>query len=93
MSLKKLVQDECYAYEICNQFCNFGINSSVADLSAFNLITQIIESLMETSKSFIQTFTKFFVDVEDPFRGLDLNCTRLLGFDIGNPYTGLHYRS
>ena len=37
---------------------------------------------METLKSFIQTFTKFFVGGEDPFRGFDLNCTRLLGFEI-----------
>ena len=39
---------------------------------------------METLKSFIQEFYKVFVNAEDPFRGLDVICTRLLGFEISN---------
>ena len=33
-SLKKLAQDECYLEEICNQFSNFRMSCSVADLPA-----------------------------------------------------------
>ena len=39
---------------------------------------------METLKSFIQKLPKVFVDAEDPFRGLDLECARLLVFEIAN---------
>ena len=53
---------------------------SVADLPAYNLITPMIDSFNGDAKKFYTNFYKVFADAEDPFRGLDLSCTRLLGF-------------
>ena len=83
-SLKNLAQDECYAEEICGQFSNFRMSCSVADLPADNLITPVINSFNGDVEKFYPSFYKIFVDAEDPFRGLDVNCTRLLGFEIAN---------
>ena len=38
---------------------------------------------METLNSFIQDF-KVSVNTENPFRGIDVNCTRLLVFEMAN---------
>ena len=83
-SFKKLAQDECYPEEICSQFSNFRMSGSVADLPAYNLVTPVISSFNGDVEKFYPRFYKFFVDAEDPFRGLDVNCTRLLGFKIAN---------
>ena len=70
------------------------MSCSVAYLPAYNLITPVINSFDGNIENFYPKFYKAFVDAEDPFRGLDLNCTRLLGFEIKNHmYTSLHYRS
>ena len=84
-SLQKLVQDECYREKIYSQFSNFRMSCSVADLPAYKLITPVINLFNDVEK-FYPNFYKFFVDAEDPFRVLDLSCTRLLGFDIANHY-------
>ena len=60
------------------------MSCSVADLPAYNLITPVINSFSGDVKKFYPSFCKVFVDAEDLFRGLDVNCTRLLGFDIAN---------
>ena len=60
------------------------MNCSVADLPAYNLITPVINSFNGDVEKFYPSFYKVFVDAEDPFRGLDVNCTRLLGFEIAN---------
>ena len=83
-SLKKLAQDECYPEEIWSQFISFRMSCSVADLPAYNLITPVINSFNGDAEKFYPNFYNVFVDAEDPFRGLDLNCTRLLGFEIAN---------
>ena len=83
-SLKKLARDECYPEEICSQFSNFRMSCSVADLPAYNLIAPVITSFNGDVEKFYPSFYKVFVDAEDPFRGLDVNCTRLLGFEIVN---------
>ena len=84
-SLKKFAQDECYTEEICSQFSNFRMSCSVIDLPAYNLITPVINSFNDGYiEKFYASFYKVFVDAEDPFRGLDVNCTRLLGFEIAN---------
>ena len=83
-SFKRLAQDECYPEEICSQFSNFRMSCSVADLPAYNLIMPVINSFNGDVDKFYPIFYKVFVDVEDPFRGLDLNCTRLLGFETAN---------
>ena len=83
-SLKKLAQDECYPEEICSQFSNFRMSCSVADLPAYSLITPVINSFNGDVEKFYPNFYKVFVDAEDPFRGFDLNCTRLLGFEVAN---------
>ena len=83
-SLKKLAQDECYPEEICSQFSNFRMSCSVDDITAYNLITPVISSFNGDVEKFYPRFYKVFVDAEDPFRGLDVNCTRLLGFEIAN---------
>ena len=57
---------------------------SVANLPAYNLITPVINSFNGDVEKFYPSFYKVFVDAEDPFRGLDVNCTRLLGFEIAN---------
>ena len=83
-SLKKLAQHECYPEEICSQFSNFRMSCSVADLPACNLITPVINSFNGDVGKLYPSFYKVFVDPKDPFRGLDVNCTRLLGFEIAN---------
>ena len=60
------------------------MSCSVADLPAYNLITPVINSFNGDVEKFYPSFYKVFVDAEDPFRGLDVNCTRLLGFEIAN---------
>ena len=82
---KELAQDECYPEEICGQFSCFRMSCSVADLSAYNLITPVINSFNGDVEKFYPNFYKVFMDAEDPFRRFDLNCTRLLGFQIANP--------
>ena len=77
-SLKRLAQDECYPEEICSQFSSFRMSCSVADLPVYNLITPLINSFNGDAEKFYPE------NAEDPFRGLDLNCTRLLGFEIAN---------
>ena len=83
-TLKKFAQDECYPEEICSQFSSFRMSCSVADLPAYNLITPVINSFNGDAEKFYPNFYKVFVDAEHPFRGLDLDCTRLLGFEIAN---------
>ena len=83
-SLKKLAQDECYPEEICSQFSNFRMSCSVADLPAYNLITPVIKSFNGDVEKFYPSFYKVFMDAEDPFRGFDVNYTRLLGLGIAN---------
>ena len=83
-SVKKLVQDECYPEEIYGQFSHFRMSCSVADLPAYNLITPAINSFNGDVEKFYPSFYKVFVDAEDPFRGLDVSCTRLLRFEIAN---------
>ena len=75
---KRLAQDECYPEEICSQFSSFRMSCSVADLPVYNLITPLINSFNGDAEKFYPE------NAEDPFRGLDLNCTRLLGFEIAN---------
>ena len=58
------------------------MESSVADLPAQNLILVFIESFNGISEKFYRNYYKIFVDVEDSYRELDCNCTRLLGFEI-----------
>ena len=58
------------------------MSCSVADLPAYNLITPVINSFNRDVEKFFPNFYKIFVDGEDPCRGLDLNCTRLLRFEI-----------
>ena len=60
------------------------MSCSVADLPAYNLITPVINSFNGDVEKFYPSFYKVFVDAEDSFRGLDVNCTRLLGFEIAN---------
>ena len=60
------------------------MSCSVANLPAYNLITPVINSFNGDVEKFYPNFYKVFVDDEDPFRGLDLNCIRLLGFEIAN---------
>ena len=60
------------------------MSCSVADLPAYNLITPVINKFNRDVEKFYPNFYKVFVDVEDPCRGLDLNFTRLLGFEIAN---------
>ena len=55
---------------------------SVADLPAYNLITPVINSFNGDVEKFYPSFYKVFVDAEDPFRGLNVNCTCLLQFEI-----------
>ena len=74
-SLRKLAQDECYPEEICSQFSNFRMSCSVADLSAYNLITLVINLFTVDVEKVYPNIYKIFVDAEDPFRRLDLNCT------------------
>ena len=83
-SVKKLVQDKCYPEEIYGQLSNFRMSCSVADLPAYNLIMPAINSFNGDVEKFYPSFYKVFVDAEDPFRGLDVSCTRLLGFEIAN---------
>ena len=56
----------------------------VADLSTSNLITPVINSFNGDVEKFYPSFDKVFVDAEDPFSGLDVNCKRLLGCEIAN---------
>ena len=75
--------------KFCSQFCNFRMNCSVADLPASNLIRPVFKSFNRDVGKFFPNFfqsffRKVFMDVEDPFRELDLNWTRLLGFEIAN---------
>ena len=58
------------------------MSCSVADLPASNLITPVINSFNRDVEKIFPNFYKIFVDGEDPCRGLDLNCTRLLEFEI-----------
>ena len=74
-SLKRLAQDECYPEEICSQFSNFRMSCSVADLSAYNLITPVINLVTVDVEKFYPNIYKIFVDAEDPFRRLDLSYT------------------
>ena len=83
-SVKKLAQDECYPEEICGQFSNFRMSCSVANLRAYNLITPAINPFNGDVEKFYPSFYKVFVDAEDPFRGLDVSCTRLSGLEIAN---------
>ena len=83
-SLKKLTQDESYPEEIFSQFSNFRMSCSVVDLPAYNLIRLVVKSFNGDVEKFYPSFSKVFVDAEDPFRGIDLNCTNLLGFEIAN---------
>ena len=83
-SLKMLAQDECYPEEICSQFTNFRMSCSVADLPAQSIITPVINSFNGDVEKFYLSPYKVFVDAENPFRGLDVNCTRLLGFENAN---------
>ena len=57
---------------------------SVADLPAYNLITPVINSFNGEVEHFHPSFYKVFVDAEQPFRGFDVKCIRLLGFEIAN---------
>ena len=83
-SLKKVGHNECYPEEICSQFSNFRMSCSVAHLPAYNLIMPVINSFNGNNEKFYPNFYKDFVDDEDPFRGLDLNCTGFLGFEIAD---------
>ena len=60
------------------------MSCSVVDLPAYNLITPVINSFNGGVGKFYPSFYKVFVDAEDPFRELDVNCTSLLGFEIEN---------
>ena len=60
------------------------MSCSVADLSVYNLITPVIKSFNGDVEKFYPSFYKVSVDAEDPSRGLEINCTRLLGFEIAN---------
>ena len=64
--------------KFCSQFCNFRMNCSVADLPASNLIRPVFKSFNRDVGKFFPNFfqsffRKVFMDVEDPFRELDLN--------------------
>lgn len=76
--LKKLVQDECYPDRNCSQFCAF------ADPSGYNSIIPVIKSFNGYVEKFYTNYYNASVDLEDPFRGLDLNCTCLEGFEVAN---------
>ena len=60
------------------------MSCSVADLPAYNLITPVINSFNGDVEKFYPSFEIVFVDAEDPFRGLDVKCTRLLRCEIEN---------
>ena len=52
----------------------------------------MINSFNRDVEKFYPNFYKIFVDGEDPCRGLDINCTRLLEFEIAIAYiTGATY--
>ena len=55
-SLKKLAQDESYPEKICSQFSNFRM-SCFFQLTTY--LRQWSTPVMETLKSFIQSFAKF----------------------------------
>ena len=58
---------------------------SFAQLLILQVITQLfIKSFNGYVEKFYTNFCKVSVDVEDPFRGLDLNCKCLEGFEIAN---------
>ena len=60
------------------------MSCSVADLPDYDLITPVIKSFNGDVEKFYPNFYKVFVDAEFPFRGLDLNYIRPLGFEIVN---------
>ena len=66
------------------------MSCSVADLPSYNLITQVIKSFNGDIEKFHPNLYKAFVDSEDPFRGLDFNCTLISWFEIANH---MHYQS
>ena len=60
------------------------MSCSVADLPTSNLIAPVINSFNGDVEKFYPSFEKVFVDAEDPFRGPDVKCTRLLRCEIEN---------
>lgn len=70
-------------YELNVILTEFAV--SFAQLLILQVITQLfIKSFNGYVEKFYTNFCKVSVDVEDPFRGLDLNCKCLAGFEIAN---------